>query len=87
MEYAPHRMESFLDRYLRTIVPESSIAHISRETVAFAAALDVVAATSPAVAKSILKEFTDQSGRIKLVAGENFTSLAVMLVIGQLAER
>ena len=52
--------------------------------VAYAAALDVVAATSPEVAAAIIQELRDQRGHLKLIASENYSSLAVQLAMGNL---
>jgi glycine hydroxymethyltransferase len=54
----------------------------SPETVAFRAALEVVARVSPEVAKSIRGELADQRSHLKLIASENFASPAVLLAMG-----
>ncbi len=77
---------SLLTDYLVSAVPElaDSIAgaRLSSETVAFAAALDTVAATSPEIAGAILAELADQRSNLKLIASENFASPAVLLAMG-----
>jgi len=57
---------------------------LSEAAVAYAAALDVVAATSPEVAAAIIQELRDQRSHLKLIASENYSSLAVQLAMGNL---
>lgn len=71
---------SLLETYLGARAPD--LVGISRETVAFAAALDVVAAVDPAVARAALAELRDQRTNLKLIASENFASPAVLLAMG-----
>ncbi len=52
--------------------------------VAYLAALDHIDKSSPEVAKSIIKELQDQRSNLKLIASENFSSLAVQLAMGNL---
>ncbi|WP_239120344.1 aminotransferase class I/II-fold pyridoxal phosphate-dependent enzyme [Catellatospora chokoriensis] len=60
-------------------MPAEFVDRFSPATIAFAAGLDVVTQTSPAVAESILAELADQRQNVKLIAGENFASPAVLL--------
>jgi glycine hydroxymethyltransferase len=53
-------------------------------TAAFLASLDHVASVSPVVADQIVKELRDQRSHLKLIASENFSSLAVQLAMGNL---
>lgn len=55
---------------------------ISPETIAFAAALDAVAAVEPAVADAMMRELVDERRHLKLIASENFASPAVLLAMG-----
>lgn len=55
---------------------------ISAETVAFAAALDIVARTEPTIAEAVVNELHDQRRNLKLIASENFASAAVLLAMG-----
>jgi glycine hydroxymethyltransferase len=72
-----------LDSYLAASgVPAETVARLSGETVAFAAALDTVAAVDPAVAATTLAELADQRRNLKLIASENFASPAVLLAMG-----
>lgn len=52
--------------------------------IAYLASLDHIAKTAPQVANSILKELHDQRSNVKLIASENFSSLAVQLAMGNL---
>src|SRR5579862_9758540 len=74
---------NLLDTYLVAAgIPATAVAALSRETVAFAAALDAVAAVDPAVAATTLAELADQRRNLKLIASENFASPAVLLAMG-----
>ncbi|HEX2678640.1 MAG TPA: hypothetical protein VHM19_18435, partial [Polyangiales bacterium] len=73
---------SHLDTYLRTKIPGYTPGSLSSETVAFAAALDVVGKQLPDLAASILEELRDQRSKLKLIASENFASPAVLLAMG-----
>lgn len=74
-------------------LPPSPLRHYLRSTpesrwhagaLAFYAAYEHVAATSPLVAASIVRELADQRANIKLIASENYSSLAVQLAQGNL---
>lgn len=52
--------------------------------IAYLAALDHVATIAPDIATSILQELRDQRSHLKLIASENFSSLAVQLAMGNL---
>src|SRR5262245_12442387 len=71
---------TLLDSYLTQhgVAPEK----LDRDTIAFAAALDAVAAVEPEVAGAILNELADQRSHLKLIASENFASPAVLLAMG-----
>ena len=71
---------ALLTRYLSGFGLSSEA--ISVETVAFAAALDVVARVDPSVADAVLRELGDQRSHLKLIASENFASPAVLLAMG-----
>lgn len=53
-------------------------------TVAYLAALDHLREISPAVAGAIIQELNDQRSHLKLIASENYCSLAVQLAMGNL---
>jgi glycine hydroxymethyltransferase len=52
--------------------------------VAYLAALDHIEQSSPLIAESIIKELQDQRSNLKLIASENYSSLAVQLAMGNL---
>ncbi|MFG1921717.1 glycine hydroxymethyltransferase [Cryptosporangium sp. NPDC048952] len=51
---------------------------------AFFASLDQISTVNPTVAGSVVQELTDQRSNVKLIASENFSSLAVQLAQGNL---
>ncbi len=53
-------------------------------TVAFLASLDHIEVTSPLVAQRVVKELADQRSHVKLIASENYSSLATQLAMGNL---
>ena len=59
-------------------------APVSSAAAAYYALLDQVGSVSPSVAASIIKEFRDQRQNLKLIASENFSSLATQLAQGTL---
>ncbi len=71
---------SLLSRYLDYVSKDA----VDATAVSFYAGLDVIAKTSPEIAKLILKEFYDQSTHLKLIASENFSSPAVQFAQGNL---
>lgn len=52
--------------------------------IAYLAALDHIGSVAPHIAKSIIHELKDQRSHLKLIASENFSSLAVQLAMGNL---
>ncbi len=75
-------LSSLLESYLREVAPGIDVSRISPESVAFAAALDVVGRVVPEVAAAIRDELADQRSKLKLIASENFASPAVLLAMG-----
>lgn len=53
-------------------------------TIAYLAALDHIATATPNVTAAILQELKDQRSHIKLIASENYSSLATQLAMGNL---
>ena len=53
-------------------------------TVAYLASLDQIETVSPTISAAIQKELADQRSHLKLIASENFSSLAVQLAMGNL---
>jgi glycine hydroxymethyltransferase len=52
--------------------------------IAYLAALDHIAESTPSVADKILQELQDQRSSLKMIASENYSSLAVQLAMGNL---
>lgn len=71
---------SYLKNYF-TKVPEKNR---TSEGVAYLAALDSVKHAFPEIAESIVQELKDQRSHLKLIASENYSSLAVQLAMGNL---
>jgi glycine hydroxymethyltransferase len=69
-----------LSRYLQSLGGKP----LNPGIAAYLGALDHVAATSPIVADGIVRELRDQRSHLKLIASENFSSLAVQLAMGNL---
>src|SRR3954471_9776431 len=55
---------------------------LSTESTAFRAALDVIRAVEPRVADAIGQEVHDQREMLKLIASENYASMATLLAMG-----
>jgi glycine hydroxymethyltransferase len=73
---------SLIAEYLRK--HDADAAAISPGLLAYLANLENVAQVSPLVAKSILKELTDQRNNIKLIASENYSSMSVQSAMANL---
>ncbi len=71
---------SRLEKYLNQTSSEKR----SKAAIAFLASLDHIESVSPAIAHSILQELKDQRSHLKLIASENYSSLAVQLAMGNL---
>lgn len=69
-----------LQAYLAKTAPD----RIDNATVAYLANLTETAKVSPAIAKSIVQELVDQRRHLKLIASENYCSLATQLTMGNL---
>lgn len=71
---------SYLEKYFKDI-PEKER---SSAAIAYMAALDHIKGEFPLIAGAIVKELHDQRSHLKLIASENFSSLAVQLAMGNL---
>lgn len=69
-----------LAAYLERTAPDG----LAPEAAAVYAALDTVQRVSPVVADAIVREFHDQRSNLKLIASENYSSLATQLAQGTL---
>lgn len=56
----------------------------TKAAIAFLAALDHIETFTPEIRNSILQELQDQRSHLKLIASENYSSLAVQLAMGNL---
>lgn len=68
------RLQRYLQKYPSTKQSTAAIAVL--------AALDHVEKSSPSIVKSIIQELVDQRSYLKLIASENYSSLAVQLAMG-----
>lgn len=75
-----NKATSLLDNYLQTTAADKR----DSAAIAYLASLDHIAVGSPAVAESIMQELRDQRAYLKLIASENYSSLAVQLSMGNL---
>jgi glycine hydroxymethyltransferase len=73
-------MVSRLQKYLSKHPVDSA----NMAAIAYLAALDHIETISPTVTASILQELQDERSHLKLIASENFSSLAVQLAMGNL---
>ena len=71
---------SALTEYLSSTAPEK----IDAGLVGYIAALEKMRAVAPEVAKGVVHELADQRSRLKLIASENYCSLATQLAMGNL---
>lgn len=71
---------SHLERYFSQVPLENR----SKAAIAFMAALDHIHSEYPLIAQKIIQELKDQRSHLKLIASENFSSLAVQLAMGNL---
>lgn len=69
---------------LKNYLEKTEDAHRNSAVVAYLAALDYLSNTTPLVAEKIIQELKDQRAYLKLIASENFSSLAVQLAMGNL---
>lgn len=72
--------ESRLTRYLKS----NPVDKQNSAAIAYLAALDHIDTVAPHISKSIIQELIDQRSHLKLIASENFSSLAVQLAMGNL---
>ncbi|MEI6532029.1 MAG: glycine hydroxymethyltransferase, partial [Chlamydiota bacterium] len=70
----------FLSKYLQSTGEKER----NKAVIAYLASLDYISADSPKIAGSILQELKDQRSHLKMIASENYSSLAVQLAMGNL---
>ncbi len=71
---------SRLEKYLNKTSPEKR----HPGAIAYLASLDQIETVDPKIAQSIIDELKEQRSHLKLIASENFSSLAVQLAMGNL---
>jgi glycine hydroxymethyltransferase len=71
---------AYLQRYLHQVPPEEQ----DLGAITFYASLDSVARVAPSVTAQILAELRSQTSHVKLIASENYSSLAVQQAMGNL---
>jgi glycine hydroxymethyltransferase len=75
--------DSYLARFLQSAGVDGAVLDgVDRSGLAFAAALDAVAAVDPQISAAIVQELDDQRRYVKLIASENFASPQVLLAMG-----
>jgi glycine hydroxymethyltransferase len=77
---ATPRASSLLTSYLQRLEG----AAINPAAAAFYASLDQISTIAPTIARAIINEFRDQRANLKLIASENYSSLATQLAQGNL---
>ena len=71
---------SHLEKYFHRVSEEKR----TKAAIAFLAGLDHIQSEYPLIAQKIVQELKDQRSHVKLIASENFSSLAVQLAMGNL---
>lgn len=71
---------SHLDKYFTKVPQEKR----TKAAIAYMAALDHIRSEFPLIEQKIIQELKDQRSHLKLIASENFSSLAVQLAMGNL---
>lgn len=70
--------------FLESYFAKNPEARRSKASIAYLASLDYISASAPQVAQKIVQELQDQRSYLKMIASENFSSLAVQLAMGNL---
>ncbi len=73
-----------MSQYLVKFLEGKEIQQASKSAISFYAGLDNIAEENPKIAESILNELRDQRSYLKLIASENYSSLAVQQAMGNL---
>jgi len=71
---------SRLEKYFNAVPAASR----NKAAIAYLASLDHIETSTPLVAQTIVQELRDQRSHLKLIASENFSSLATQLAMGNL---
>ncbi len=75
---------SFSVSFLKNYFTKVAVSDQTPSAIAYVAALDAVASSSPEIAERIAQELRDQRSHLKLIASENYSSLPVQLAMGNL---
>lgn len=70
----------YLEKYFKQVAENKR----NKAAISYLAALDHIASTYPLASEVIVQELKDQRTHLKLIASENFSSLAVQLAMGNL---
>lgn len=70
--------------YLKKYLAKTTVDKQKNSVIAYLAALDHISESSPQITASIINELKDQRSHLKLIASENYSSLAVQLAMGNL---
>lgn len=70
--------------YLEKYFSKTSENNRSKATIAYLASLDHIQEKNPLIVEKIVQELKDQRSHLKLIASENYSSLAVQLSMGNL---
>jgi len=71
---------TYLEKYLQQVAKEDQ----TPSAIAYLASLDQIELSYPEVSRSIIQELRDQRSTLKMIASENYSSLAVQLTMGNL---
>lgn len=72
------------DRIIQNYLSQTDPTKISAGFIGYLAALTLVSQTAPLIAGAIVQELQDQRSNLKLIASENYCSLATQLAMGNL---
>lgn len=73
-----------MSRLKTYLAKNSTVEHKHLAAIAYLAGLDYIETVDPLVTQSIIQELKDERNHLKLIASENFSSLAVQLAMGNL---
>jgi len=77
-------IESMKESVIKKYVQEKGWDAVSADMLVYMAQLERVAQVSPEAARSIVQELADQRSHLKLIASENYSSIAVQAAMGNL---
>jgi len=71
-------------RYLEAYFEKTPEKNRSKQAIAYLASLDYLSEDNSAISEKIIQELKDQRSHLKMIASENYSSLAVQLAMGNL---